>query len=138
GGRGRVSLLVGGTGLYIRALRCPLFPSPPTDDAIRQRLNRIREQRGPEHLHRMLRRLDPESAEELFPRDWPRVQRALEVKLQTAQQMSEQKRNDVQPHTSARQLRLIALDPPRNELYERINQRTEMHFSKGLVEARGS
>jgi tRNA dimethylallyltransferase len=56
------------------------------------------------------------------------------VKLQTGQRMSEQKRNDVQPHTSARQLRLIALDPPRNELYERINQRTEMHFSKGLVE----
>jgi tRNA dimethylallyltransferase len=134
GGRGRVALLVGGTGLYIRALRRPFFPSPPTDDALRQRLNRIREQRGPEHLHRMLRRLDPKSAEELFPRDWPRVQRALEVKLQTGQRMSEQKRNDVQPHTSARQLRLIALDPPRNELYERINQRTEMHFSKGLVE----
>jgi len=133
-GRGRVPVLVGGTGLYIRALRRPFFPSPPTDDNLRQRLNGIREHRGPEYLHRMLQRLDRESAEELFPRDWPRVQRALEVKLQTGQRMSEQKRTVVQPQTSAHPLRLLALEPPRNELYERINQRTEMHFSNGLVD----
>jgi len=133
-GRGRVPLLVGGTGLYIRALRSPFFPSPPTDDTLRQRLNKIREHRGPEHLHRMLQRLDRASAEELFPRDWPRVQRALEVKLQTGQRMSEQKRKVLQAQPSSRGLRLIALDPPRDELYERINQRTEMHFSNGLVE----
>ena len=133
-GRGRVPLLVGGTGLYIRALRRPFFPSPPTDDALRQRLNGIRERRGPEHLHRMLQRLDPGSADELFPRDWPRVQRALEVKLQTGQRMSEQKRKILQPNDSVRPLRLIALDPHREELYERINQRTDMHFSQGLVE----
>ena len=86
--RGRVPLLVGGTGLYLRALRRPFFQSPPTDEALRQRLNKIREHRGPEHLHRVLQRLDPGSAAELFPRDWPRVQRAIEVKLQTGQPMS--------------------------------------------------
>ena len=132
--RGRVPLLVGGTGLYLRALRRPFFKSPPTDDALRQRLNRIREHRGPEHLHRMLQRLDPESADELFPRDWPRVQRAIEVKLQTGQPMSRQKHQRLQPHQSVRGLHLIALDPPRAELYERINQRTELHFATGLVE----
>ena len=132
--RGRVPLLVGGTGLYLRALRRPFFPSPPTDEALRQRLNRIRERRGSEHLHRMLQRLDPGSAEALFPRDWPRVQRALEVKLQTGQLMSEQKCQILEPHKSVRQLVLIALDPPRPELYERINQRTELHFATGLVE----
>jgi tRNA dimethylallyltransferase len=132
--RGRVPLLVGGTGLYLRALRRPFFPSPPTDEALRQRLNRIRAGRGSEHLHRMLQRLDPESAETLFPRDWPRVQRALEVKLQTGQLMSEQKCQILEPHERVRQLVLIALDPPRPELYERINQRTELHFATGLVE----
>lgn len=132
--RGRVPLLVGGTGLYLRALRRPFFPSPPTDEALRQRLNRIRERWGSEHLHRMLQRLDPGSAEALFPRDWPRVQRAIEVKLQTGQLMSEQKCQSLEPHESVRQLGLIALDPPRAELYERINQRTELHFATGLVE----
>ncbi len=132
--RGRVPLLVGGTGLYLRALRRPFFPSPPTDEVLRQRLNTIRKQRGSEHLHRMLQRVDPGSAEQLFPRDWPRVQRALEVKLQTGQLMSEQKCQILDPHESIRQLTLIALDPPRAELYERINQRTELHFATGLVE----
>jgi tRNA dimethylallyltransferase len=82
----------------------------------------------------MLQRLDPGSAEALFPRDWPRVQRALEVKLQTGQLMSEQKSQRLEPHESVRHLGLIALDPPRAELYERINLRTELHFATGLVQ----
>ena len=131
--RGRVPLLVGGTGLYLRALRQPFFPSPPTDEKIRQRLNRIREQRGAEHLYRVLERLDPEMAEELFPRDWPRVQRAIEVRLQTGLPMSEQMDSRPEPPESARRLRIFAINPPRNELYERINARTESHFAAGLV-----
>ena len=75
--RGRTALLVGGTGFYLRALRQPLFASPPTDERLRRRLAALRERRGPEHLHRMLQRLDAASAARLFPRDWPRVQRAL-------------------------------------------------------------
>ncbi len=78
--RDRVPLLVGGTGLYLRALRKPFFTTAQTDELLRRRLNRIREKRGPEHLHRLLRRLDPESARELFPRDWPRLQRAIWLK----------------------------------------------------------
>jgi len=132
--RDRVPLLVGGTGLYLRALRKPFFTTAQTDELLRRRLNRIREKRGPEHLHRLLRRLDPESARELFPRDWPRLQRAIEVYCQTGVRMSQQKYIRPEPHESSRRIRILALNPPREELYRRINQRTEAHFASGLVE----
>jgi tRNA dimethylallyltransferase len=86
--RGNLALLVGGTGFYLRALRQPFFPSPPTDAALRARLTKIRERDGAERLHKILRRLDPASASRLQPRDWSRVQRALEVRLQTGTPLS--------------------------------------------------
>jgi tRNA dimethylallyltransferase len=131
--RGRVPILVGGTGLYLRALRNPFFKSPQTDEHLRRRLTALREQRGPEHLHHLLQRLDPASARELYPRDWPRVQRAIEVRLQTGSQMSQQKIKRPEPHESTRRLRVLVLNPPRAELYARINERTEKHFAAGLV-----
>jgi len=133
-GRGRVPILVGGTGLYLRALRNPFFASPQTDEELRGRLNELRERRGVEHLHRLLRRVDPHSAEELYARDWPRVQRAIEARMQTGQAMSLQKGARPEPHRSALGLSLIVLNPPRDELYKRINERTEKHFADGLVE----
>jgi tRNA dimethylallyltransferase len=132
--RGRVALLVGGTGFYLRALRRPFFPSPPTDEELRQRLNQIRERHGPEQLYRILQHLDSETAEQLYPRDWPRVQRAVEVRLQTGRQISEQKDLRPEPHESAQRLSIVALQPPREELYRRINERTEAHFTAGLVD----
>jgi tRNA dimethylallyltransferase len=131
--RGRVPLLVGGTGFYLRALRQPFFVSPPTDDSLRSRLNRIRERHGPEHLHRTLRRIDPDAAAQLYPRDWPRVQRAIEVFYQTGRSIVDQQPDRPEPHESSRRLRILALNPPRAELYQRINERTEAHFRAGLV-----
>lgn len=125
--------LVGGTGFYLRALRQPFFPSPRTDEKLRARLTLIRETRGPEHLHRILGRFDPAEAEKLNPRDWPRVQRAIEFRLQTGEPISrERPLRPQRPALSAR-IRIIALSPPRKELYGRINERTEKHFSDGLV-----
>jgi tRNA dimethylallyltransferase len=132
--RARLPLLVGGTGFYLRALRRPFFPSPPTDKELRLRLNEIRQRRGPEHIHRVLQRLDPATAAQLYPRDWPRVQRAIEVCLQTGAAMSRQKDSRPEPPESTRRLRIVALNPPRNELYRRINERTEAHFAVGLVD----
>jgi tRNA dimethylallyltransferase len=132
--RGHIPLLVGGTGFYLRALRSPFFESSQTDELLRRRLNVIREKHGSEHLHRLLSRLDPESARVLFPRDWPRLQRAIEVYFQTGQPLSEQKAARPQPHESARRLRILALNPPRDELYRLINERTEAHFAAGLVD----
>ena len=132
--RAHLPLLVGGTGLYLRALRRPFFPSPPTDGGLRARLTEMRQSCGPEHLHRLLQRLDPLSAAALYPRDWPRVQRAIEVRLQTGRPMSQQKDARPEPVESSRRLRVFALNPPRTELYRRINERTEAHFAAGLVD----
>ena len=132
--RGQTPILVGGTGLYLRAFRNPFFPSPQTSSDLRHRLNTLRERRGALHLHKLLRRLDPESALELYARDWPRVQRAIEVRLQTGKAMSSQKAGRPDPHQSAVGLRLVVLNPDRAELYRRINERTEKHFAAGLVE----
>ena len=132
--RRHAAFLVGGTGFYLRALRLPFFPSPPTDEKLRARLTRIREQRGPEHLHRILRRFDPAEAEKLNPRDWPRVQRAIEFCLQTGEAISQERPLRPEPSAIAGRIRILALNPPRAELYARINARTEAHFANGLVE----
>jgi len=127
-------LIVGGTGFYLRALRQPFFPSPPTDEALRRRLTVVRERRGAGHLHKLLRRLDPNSAARLHARDWSRVQRALEVRLQTARPLSAQQPARAAASPSAARVYTVALAPPRPELYARINQRAEDHFRAGLVE----
>ena len=132
--RSRVPMLVGGTGFYLRALRRPFFISPKTDVELRRRINAMRERRGPEYLHRVLRRIDSTGAEQLHARDWPRVQRAIEVYLQTGASIFAQREERPEPHESSHRLRIIALNPPRNALYERINQRTEEHFRAGLVD----
>ena len=126
--------LVGGTGFYLRALRRPFFPSPGTDEELRARLTKIRERRGPEHLHRLLQRLDRNEAAVLHARDWPRVQRAIEFYLQTGRPISNQRPLRPEPPPLAERIRVIALNPPRAELYARINGRTEQHFADGLIE----
>jgi tRNA dimethylallyltransferase len=132
--RGRVPVLVGGTGFYLRTLMQPLFEGPATDASIRERLRAIREKRGPEFLHRLLTKVDPVSAEKLFARDYVRVMRALEVYFQTGERLSEQQPNRVPPPEFAERIKLIVLSPPRDVLYEKINARTEDHFAAGLVD----
>lgn len=132
--RAKVPILVGGSGFYLRTLRQPLFESPKTDEDLRERFRAIKATKGPEHLHKMLRRLDPDSAENLFPRDHVRVIRALEVYFQTGQPLSGQQPNRMEPPEFASRITVFALNPPREELYERINRRTEEHFARGLVE----
>ncbi|HEX6623335.1 MAG TPA: tRNA (adenosine(37)-N6)-dimethylallyltransferase MiaA [Pyrinomonadaceae bacterium] len=132
--RGHLAVLVGGSGFYLRALRRPFFASTPTDADLRQRLAALRERRGAEHLHRMLARLDPVTAARLHARDWSRVQRALEVYFQTGTPLSLQQGARPEPPPHAARLRLFALNPPRAELYRRIDARTELHFRAGLVE----
>lgn len=132
--RGRTAFIVGGTGFYLRALREPFFEAPPTDESLRGRLANLRERRGPEHLHRLLERLDPASAARLQPRDWSRVQRALEIRLQTGVPLSARRSERPAPPAQAARLRIFALNPPREELYRRINERAESHYRAGLVE----
>lgn len=132
--RGNTAILAGGTGFYLRALRQPFFEAPKTDEALRKKLKNILDKKGADHLHQILRRLDAVSADRLFPRDHVRVRRALEVYFQTGEKLSEiQPRREDPPECAAR-LRIFALNPPRDELYQNINRRAEMHFERGLVE----
>jgi tRNA dimethylallyltransferase len=132
--RNHVPVLVGGTGFYLRALRQPFFPSPATDEELRHRLTRMRERYGPERLHRILVKFDPAEAEKMHPRDWPRVQRAIEFYLQTGERISAHRPLRPAPPQLAARLRIFALNPPRDALYARINERTECHFATGLVD----
>ncbi len=132
--RGSTPILVGGTGFYLRTLRRPFFESPETDRELRARLNRIREVKGPEHLHAILARVDPPMASSLFPRDYPRVQRALEVFFQTGERLSDLQPKRLDPPEFAERIRVFALNPPRDRLYEIINSRSAAHFENGLVD----
>lgn len=132
--RGNVPILVGGTGFYLRTLRQPLFESPKTDQELRRRLKEIAANKGVAHLYRVLSRLDPDAADKLFENDAPRIMRALEVTLQTGELFSKQQPNRVEPPEFAARILLFVLNPPREVLYEKINRRTEAHFSAGLVE----
>jgi tRNA dimethylallyltransferase len=132
--RGKIPILVGGTGFYLRSLMQPLFDAPSTNASIRERLRTIKEKRGPEYLHRLLMRIDPAASEKLFPRDYVRVARALEFYFQTGERFSEHQPNRAEPPEFAGRIKLLVLNPPRKELYEKINARTEAHFSAGLVE----
>ena len=132
--RGKIPILVGGTGFYLRTLMRPLFDAPSTDASIRERLRTIKQKRGPEFLYRLLRRIDPVAASKLFERDYVRVMRALEYYFQTGERFSEQQPNRAEPPEFAERIRLLVLNPPRDVLYNKINARTEAHFAAGLVD----
>lgn len=132
--RDNVPILVGGTGFYLRSLRQPFFESPKTDQELREKLTSIKSEKGAEHLYKILRRIDAQSAAKLFPRDYVRVMRALEVRLQTGKSISELQPNRAEVPEFAARMKIFALNPPRAVLYEKINQRAESHFQKNLVE----
>jgi tRNA dimethylallyltransferase len=132
--RGNVPILVGGTGFYLRTLRQPLFESPKTDKNLREKLTLIKEKKGAEHLHKILQKVDAKAAEKLFPRDYVRSMRALEVFFQTGEKFSELQPNRDAPPEFATRIKIFVLNPPRDLLYEKINRRTEIHFENGLIE----
>ncbi|REJ79116.1 MAG: tRNA (adenosine(37)-N6)-dimethylallyltransferase MiaA [Acidobacteria bacterium] len=133
-GRGGRPIIVGGTGFYLRTLMRPLFDSPKTDVALRQRLVKLNQVKGPAHLHRMLARLDPGAASSIPENDYVRTMRALEVRFQTGSPISELQPKRSAPPEFADRIRLFVLNPPRAELYVRIDRRAKRHFDLGLVE----
>ncbi|MEO6050668.1 MAG: tRNA (adenosine(37)-N6)-dimethylallyltransferase MiaA [Pyrinomonadaceae bacterium] len=132
--RGMVPILVGGTGFYVRTLQQPLFDSPKTDAALREKLRAEHEEHGPERLHQMLTKLDPKAAAKIPQRDYVRSMRSLEVYYQTGKRISEHQPNREAPPDFASRIKLFVLNPPRDLLYAGINQRTKRHFEMGLVD----
>jgi len=132
--RNKIPILVGGTGFYLRALREPFFESPKTDARLREKLKNIKERKGAEHLYKILEKIDKASAAKLYPRDYVRASRALEVYFQTGKPISQIQPNRAVAPEFASRIKIFALNPPRAVLYERINRRAERHFENGLIE----
>ena len=130
--RGRLPILVGGTGFYLRALLDGLFEGPSRDQALRDRLA-LREARRPGSLHRLLRRLDAAAARKIHPHDVPKVTRALEVCLLTRRPVSELYQQGRDALCGYRRLKLGLL-PDRDALYQRLDERCAAMFEKGLIE----
>ena len=132
----RLPIVSGGTGLYLRALLEGLFPGPQRSEELRDKLRARAEKNGTEHLHRILRRLDSSAANKIHANDVAKVIRAIEVCLASRrtsrQNMTELWQQGREPLRGFRILRL-GLNPEREVLYARINQRAAKMFDEGLI-----
>ena len=132
--RGKLPILVGGTGFYYRALTRGLFPGPGKDAELRQRLERIAARKGVEKLHRMVGRVDPESAARIQPRDRKRLVRALEVYFQTGKPLTAHFEGTVSPLGKDVQVGAVALRMPAAWLADRLAARVDAQFESGLLD----
>jgi tRNA dimethylallyltransferase len=132
-GRGRPVLVVGGSGLYLRAIRAGIFAAPPASPAIRARLAGLVGQHGVGYLFECLREIDPETAAWIKPNDLKRIVRALEVYEQTGVPISEHQRRH---HFAERPFETltVGLTLPRESLYRTIDQRFDAMVEAGLVD----
>ncbi len=132
-GRSHLPILVGGTGLYLRAALEGLFPGPQRSEELRGRLRERAASRGGNYLHRLLHRLDPAASEKIHPNDTPKLIRAIEVCLASRQKITELWQQGHDPLRGFH-IRRLGLDPDRQALYERINLRAQKMFEAGLIE----
>jgi tRNA dimethylallyltransferase len=132
-GRGRLPVVVGGTGFYLRALIDGLFEGPERSEELRARMRAVILRKGSQILHRALGRIDPESAARIAPNDADRIIRAYEIYLVSGKNMTWWQRQPRDDFKGYRWLKL-GIDWPRERLYQRINLRVERMFSGGLLE----
>lgn len=130
--RGRLPVVVGGTGFYFRALVHGLFSGPGRDEALRQRLA-AREARRPGTLHRMLSRFDPQAAGRIHPHDRQKLIRAVEICLLTRRSLTEVFASGREALRGYRCL-VLGLSPRREALYERLDERCRQMFEAGLID----
>ena len=130
--RGRLPILVGGTGLYYRALTRGFFPGPSRDMAVRARLERIADRRGVERLHTLLARVDPASADRIQARDRKRLVRALEVYLLTGRPLTAHFADTTSPLPEY-DVTTFAVRIPQEDTAARVAARVEAQFAQGLL-----
>ena len=130
--RGRLPIVTGGTGLYLRALLEGLFDGPQRSEPLRARLRRSAAQHGAGWLARVLERIDRVAAERIHANDTPKLIRAIEVSLEARRPITEAWTAGAEPLTGYRILR-IGLAPERTALYQRIDTRAAAMFERGLV-----
>ena len=130
--RGNLPILVGGTGLYLRALIDGLSPAPQRSEDLRVRLRDRATHKGTSYLHGILKRLDPAAAETIHPNDLPKIIRAIEICLSEGEAMTTLWERGREPLKGFRPIK-IGLNPDRKLLYERINARCRRMFDEGLV-----
>lgn len=132
--KGKMPIVVGGTGFYIQALLYDIdFTESNEDSAYRQELEQLANEKGAEHLHEMLRKVDPVSADKIHANNVKRVIRALEFYQQTGEKISEhneQERAKESPYDFC----YFVLNDDRENLYERINLRIDQMLKEGLIE----
>ena len=131
--RGRLPILAGGTGFYFRALTRGLFPGPGRDAALRQRLESIAGRRDVTVLHRLLRKVDPESALRIQPRDLKRLVRALEVYFLTGRPLTAHFADTTSAIPGVDVL-AIGLRLPPAEIADRVTRRVDEQFARGLLD----
>jgi tRNA dimethylallyltransferase len=131
--RGRLPLVAGGTGLYLRGLLDGFAPGPQRSDELRSRLREKAESNGPGYLHRVLKKMDRDAAEKIHANDLPKLIRAIEVCLSSRRKMTEVWKQGRDGLRGFRVLR-IGLNPERDMLYRRINERAQRMFAAGLVQ----
>ena len=130
--RGKVPIVVGGSGLYVKALIDGLFPSPKADVKFRARMTAFAKRHGSKRLHGRLAKIDPASAAAIHPNDTRRVIRALEIHHATGRTMTElkAKTKGLAEHYD---IMLYGLTAPREKIYKRIDERVDRMFTGGVV-----
>jgi tRNA dimethylallyltransferase len=131
--RGKLPILVGGTGFYYRALTRGLFEGPGRDEGLRRRLERVAARRGHEFLHRWLARVDPASAARIQAPDVKRVVRALEVWIVTGRPLTDHFAETASPLPDY-DVTAIALQISPEQTRERVARRVHAQFEQGLLD----
>ncbi|MCX7830357.1 MAG: tRNA (adenosine(37)-N6)-dimethylallyltransferase MiaA [Acidobacteria bacterium] len=131
--RGRIPVLVGGTGLYARALFSGMAEAPSRNEEIRKRLKFIAEEKGINHLYKILKKLDNQRANSIAPNDKVRIIRALELRILTGKKFSEITQSNKAISDEYKVMK-ICLNYPREVLYKRIEERVDKMVQRGLIE----
>ncbi len=131
--RGKFPILVGGTGLYIRAFERGLIPSPPIPQEIREEILRKKQEKGLKYLYEELKKIDPETADKISPQDFPRIERALSYYMAMGQRISEMRKKHGFKEKRYETFK-IYIEPPRERLYKSIRKRIYDMLKRGWLD----